>query len=63
MLGSLARALGPLVAGAMYTKMHAGPFLLAAAITLGVTAWTVVLRKQLTGSLTEAPTERDAAAA
>jgi len=63
MLGSLARALGPLVAGAMYTKMHAGPFLLAATITLGVTAWTVVLRKQLTGSLTEGPTERDAAAA
>jgi MFS family permease len=60
MLGSLARALGPLVAGAMYTKMHAGPFLLAAVITLVITAWTVVLRKQVANPHAEIPTSAPA---
>ncbi|HEX8524077.1 MAG TPA: MFS transporter [Tepidisphaeraceae bacterium] len=47
MLGSLARAIGPMIAAAIYTTHHTGPFALAGFITLAVTAWTVLLRAQV----------------
>ncbi|MEO6436566.1 MAG: MFS transporter [Tepidisphaeraceae bacterium] len=47
MLGSLARVIGPLIAGAVYTKYHVGPYLVAGGITLGAAIWTVLLRRQV----------------
>ena len=44
MLGSLARFIGPMIATAIYTLHHTGPFALAGAMTLAVAAWTVLLR-------------------
>jgi len=44
MLGSLSRAIGPAVAGAVFTKHHVAPFLMASAITAAVAVWTVALR-------------------
>lgn len=58
MLGSLARVLGPIIAAAAYTRVHAGPFLVAATITLIAAGWTVVLRKAVVESPPlEAPTD------
>lgn len=47
MLGSLARAIGPMIAAAIYTVHHTGPFALAGCITLAVAAWTIGLRAQV----------------
>ena len=44
MLGSLSRAIGPAVAGAVFTKHHVAPYLMASAITMGVAVWTMSLR-------------------
>jgi sugar phosphate permease len=44
MLGSLSRAIGPAVAGAVFTKHHVAPYLMASAITAAVAVWTVALR-------------------
>jgi DHA1 family tetracycline resistance protein-like MFS transporter len=46
MLGSLARFIGPLIATAIYTVHHSGPFALAGAITFLIALWTVALRAQ-----------------
>ena len=43
MLGSLARVIGPLVAGATYTAHHTGPYWTAGAITVAVAGWTSLL--------------------
>jgi MFS transporter, DHA1 family, tetracycline resistance protein len=51
MLGSLARVIGPIVAAAVYSRTHVGPFLVAAAITLAAAVWTVALRR----TVSEAP--------
>jgi MFS family permease len=45
MLGSLSRAIGPAVAGAVFTKHHVAPYVMASAITAGVAIWTVALRR------------------
>src|SRR5687768_333926 len=43
MLGSLSRVIGPAVAGLVYAKHHVAPYVMASAITAGVTVWTVAL--------------------
>ena len=43
MLGSLARVIGPTVAGLIYTMHHTSPYLTAGSITAAVTVWTVGL--------------------
>jgi hypothetical protein len=48
MLGGLSRVIGPAIATLVYTSHHAGPYLMAGAITLAVAAWTVVLKMQMT---------------
>jgi DHA1 family tetracycline resistance protein-like MFS transporter len=47
MLGSLARAVGPVIAAAIYEKYHTGPYFLAAAITFCVAVWTIALRARV----------------
>jgi hypothetical protein len=54
MLGSLARVLGPIIATAVYTAHHTSPYLLAGAITLVVTVWTIALRARENESRTVA---------
>lgn len=49
MLGSLSRVIGPAVAGLVYTKHHAAPYLMAATITAAVAVWTVWLRREVVG--------------
>ena len=43
MLGSLARVIGPTIAGLAYTSHHTAPYLTAGSITAAVTLWTVGL--------------------
>ena len=43
MLGSLARVIGPTIAGLIYTLHHTSPYLTAGSITALVTLWTVGL--------------------
>ncbi len=47
MLGALARFIGPMIATAIYTLHHTGPFAVAGAITFAAAAWTVALRAQV----------------
>ena len=47
MLGSLSRVIGPAVAGLVYAKHHVAPYLMASAITAGVTVWTLALRSRV----------------
>ncbi|HSH93805.1 MAG TPA: MFS transporter, partial [Roseimicrobium sp.] len=44
MLGSLARVIGPLIAAAIYSHHHSGPFLLAALMALAIAGWAFALR-------------------
>jgi MFS transporter, DHA1 family, tetracycline resistance protein len=44
MLGSLSRAIGPAVAGAVFAKHHVAPYVMASTITAAVAVWTVALR-------------------
>ena len=49
-LGSLARVVGPLVAGFAYPLFsHAGPFITAGIIAIGMALWTAVLRQPAPG--------------
>ena len=43
-LGSLARALGPILAGGLYELSHIAPFLAGAALAAAVSVWLAVLR-------------------
>ena len=43
MLGSLARVVGPTIAGLIYTAHHTSPYLTAGSITVMVTLWTIGL--------------------
>ena len=45
-LSSLARAIGPYIAGKLFDRHISGPYALAAAITLCVGIWTLLLRMQ-----------------
>ncbi len=49
MLGSLARFIGPMIATAIYTFHHTGPFAVAGLMTLVIAGWTVLLRAQQPG--------------
>jgi DHA1 family tetracycline resistance protein-like MFS transporter len=49
MLGSLSRAIGPVIATAVYTAHHPAPYLLAGTITFAAALWTVSLRAQMSG--------------
>lgn len=46
MLSSLARVIGPVVAGASYTRHHVAPFCIAGVIMLLIGLWTSALRAQ-----------------
>ncbi len=46
MLGSLARVIGPTVAGLIYTMHHTSPYLTAGSITAMVMLWTIVLWRE-----------------
>ena len=53
-LSSVARVVGPVVAGLVYDRHHTAPFLVAGAIVLAVAAWTVLLRVEATRAVSEA---------
>ena len=43
-LSSLARVIGPIIAGLVYAKHPTGPFAVAGVVVLGAAVWTVALR-------------------
>lgn len=45
-LSSLARVIGPLIAGALFAKHPTAPFLLGGTITLAMAIWTTTLRRR-----------------
>ena len=59
MLGSLARFIGPMIATAVYTLHHTGPFAMAGVMTFAVMIWTILLSYRSAS----APRDRAAAAA
>lgn len=48
-LGSLARVIGPVIAGLAYTRSHVGAFAVACVIALLMAAWTFLLRQPAPG--------------
>ncbi len=59
MLGSLARVIGPLIATAVYTYAHVGPFVVAASITLVAAVWTILLRRTVADAPAVVPLEHE----
>jgi MFS family permease len=52
-LGSLARVVGPAVAGAAYHFRHTGAFAVACVVALLMSAWTFLLRQPAPGPSSE----------
>ena len=44
-LGSLARVVGPIIAGIAYTFSHVGAFAVACGVALVMSLWTFILRQ------------------
>ena len=60
MLGSLARVIGPIIAGGVYSRHHTAPFMIAGGVTLVAAAWAIVLRSNLGATRDAAHTPAEA---
>ena len=47
-LSSVARVIGPIIAGLAYERHRTGPFIVAGSIALAIVAWTMLVRQRAT---------------